>query len=238
MGGQNEAARFHHARGRLDGISFHRKRTTTPAHRRPVAWRRRAQGAGWRRRHGSGPRPRHLSRGVRVGRHRRRPSPAARFAVSYCFDDQSDHLGRGDAAHGAGPLHPRRSRGAASSSAGQAPGVRVVRCGDRCLQAAAGDQVHHRTPPLHAHQRPGLRLHEPDGPRFQAARGRGISSRPSGVRARREMALQHQHRLARPPGREGLRPVARGLFPSDTSSTRSRCPTPSITCRKTSRPES
>ena len=103
--------------------------------------------------------------------------PEARCAVPDRLDDQGGHLGRRHAAHRAGPPGPRRSGGEVSAAARQAVGVRVVRRGDRRLQAAPRHQVHHRKAPLHAHERPRLRLHEPDGSRFQAARRRGVSGR-------------------------------------------------------------
>ena len=48
---------------------------------------------------------------------------------------------------------------------------------------------------------------------FKPRAGEDICGGPAGVRTGRAVALQHQHGLAGPGGREGLGPAARGLFP-------------------------
>ena len=64
--------------------------------------------------------PRHLSRGVRGGRHRRGPPMQLGRAVPDCLDDQADHRGRRHAARRAGPPRPRRSSGEVFSGVCQA----------------------------------------------------------------------------------------------------------------------
>src|SRR3954466_4570835 len=83
----------------------------------------------------------------------------------------------------------------------------------RRRSGGAGHQAGRHPAPVHAYVGARLRLHQPDRARLQAARGRGIRSGPAGIRTGRAMALQHQHRLAGPGGREGLGPAARGLLP-------------------------
>ena len=92
--------------------------------------------------------------------------------------------------------------------------IRIVRCGDRRLQAPPGIETADRQALPDAHVRIGLSVHQRDLARFQAARRRNLSvRRTAAVRSGRALALQHQHRCRRQAGRGGVRPEARGLFP-------------------------
>ena len=90
--------------------------------------------------------------------------------------------------------------------------VRIVRRRHRRLPGAAGHQTGDHPASVHAHVGARLRLHQRDRARLQAARGRDICGGPAGIRTGRAVALQHQHRLAGPGGREGLGPAAEDYF--------------------------
>ena len=212
-GRSDEATRVHDSARRRGGLAARRPCATAEFHRRCDAPRGGAQGRGRRGRHGGRPQGRHLSGRIRRRRYQLRPSIAARFDVPHRVDDQSHHLDRRHATRRAEPLCDRRPGGKISAGIREAHGVRIVRRRHRRLPAAAGHQAGHHPAPVHAYVRARLRLHQPDRARLQAARGRGIRGGPAGVRTGRAMALQHQHGLAGPGGREGLGPAARGLLP-------------------------
>ncbi len=89
----------------------------------------------------------------------------------------------------------------------------VLRQRDRCLSPPPGDEVRHNPPSAHAHLGPRLQFHQPDVARFQAARRRAPPCRASALRARRSLALQHEHRSARPRCRGRLRSEPDRIFP-------------------------
>ena len=212
-GRSDEATRVHDSARRRGGLAAYRPCATAAVHRRRDAPRDRAQGCGGRGRYGGRPQGRHLSGRVRRRRYRRGPPAAARFDVPDRVDDQGHHFDRGDAAGRAEPLRDRRPGGEISAGIRKAHGLRIVRRRHWRLSAASCDQAGDHPASVHAHVGARLRLHQPDRARLQAAHGRGICGGPAGVRTGRAVALQHQHGLAGPPGREGLRPAARGLLP-------------------------
>src|SRR5580765_4467461 len=78
-------------------------------------------------------------------------------------------------------------------------------------QATGAYKVHPAS--LHAHIRSRIRVHQSDRSRFQAARGRNLSSGPVALRAGDAVDLWDERRLARAAGREALREKPRGVLP-------------------------
>ena len=120
-------------------VGRQRQRSEFTGHRgtgHSASRRRRAQGRARHRRAGHGSQGRHLSRRVRRGRRVDRTPARGRLDVPHRVDDQADHVVRADAACRAGQARPRRPGVEVPAGAGQPPGDRVVRHGNRRVQAA------------------------------------------------------------------------------------------------------
>ena len=138
-----------------------------------------------------------------------------RRAVPHRVDDQGDHLagGRCSSSSRAASVSTIRPKSICRSS----PDLKVFESfdpatGDYRLRPASRPADRAALPDPHVRAR--LSVHQRDLARFQAARGRDLSvRRPLAVRARRALALQHEHRRGRQAGRGSLGPEARGLFP-------------------------
>ena len=90
--------------------------------------------------------------------------------VPHRLDDQADHVIRFDAARRAGPHRARRPGGEISAGAREAAGDRIVRRGDRSVQAPPGIAAGDRQALPDPHVRPRLSIHQRNLARLQAER--------------------------------------------------------------------
>jgi hypothetical protein len=177
--------------------------------------------AGARRRRRGGDRQGHALRGrVRQAQAAGRPGHDPRHGLLDRVDDQARDLDRGHAARRAGQAAARRADRRRAARAEVAAGAGGLR---RLGRAAAPSRqaADHAPAPPDPHRRVQLRrlerrhrpLHEGGrDPRRHHGQERRAEDAPGG-RPWRALGVRHQHRLGRQGGREGERPVARGLLP-------------------------
>ena len=145
--------------------------TASPTRSMGRCARRSTTGDRRRGRHGDRSRGRVLPRRVRGGGCRDRAPDDSRCLVPHRLDDQADHLGRRPAARRGRPPAPRRSGRAPSAGVRRRPGARVLRSAPPAtIVVRPATQCGHGAPSHDPLLGARLRLHQPGGARFQAAR--------------------------------------------------------------------